>query len=99
MHLYGALNMVVPIDRGAQLTGPNGWCGGGWTAPAPGSYQYPEVKNGAPVAPCYLPAGRNLYDIKAPADGCPRRRDNHGEGGILPLMSLLGGGSGRRVGT
>src|SRR5262249_45623083 len=40
LHPYGELNMVVPIDRGALLAGPNGWRGGGWTAPAPGSHHY-----------------------------------------------------------
>jgi hypothetical protein len=69
LHPYGELNMVVPIDQGVVLAGPNGWCGAGWTAPAPGSHHYPEVKNGALIALFYLPAGRISYDIEAPADG------------------------------
>jgi hypothetical protein len=69
LHPYGELNMAVPIDRGAVLSGPNGRCGAGRTAPAPGSHHYPEVKNGALIALIYLPAGRISYDIKAPADG------------------------------
>ena len=72
LHPYGEVNMVIPIDRGALLAGPNGWCGAGWTAPAPGSHHYPEVKNGALIALFYLPAGRISYDIKAPADDCVR---------------------------
>ena len=63
-HPYGELNMVVPIDPGAQLMGPNGWSGPGWTAPAPGSHHYPEVRNGALIALFYLPAGRISYDIR-----------------------------------
>jgi hypothetical protein len=67
-HPYGELNMVVPLNDGAFLAGPNGWCGAGWTAPAPGSHHYPEVKGGALIALFYLPAGRISYNIKAPAD-------------------------------
>lgn len=63
-HPYGELNMVVPVDEGAVLAGPNGWCGAGWTAPAPGSHHYPEVKGGALIALFYLPAGRISYNIK-----------------------------------
>ena len=68
-HPYGEFNMVVPLDEGAALAGPNGWCGGGWTAPAPGSHHYPEAKGGAVIALFYLPAGRISYDIEAPATG------------------------------
>ena len=32
-HPYGEFNMVVPLNDGAALAGPNGWCYGGWTAP------------------------------------------------------------------
>jgi uncharacterized protein DUF4863 len=63
-HPYGELNMVVPIDPGAQLAGPNGWSGAGWTAPGPGSRHYPEVRGGALIALFYLPAGRISYDIE-----------------------------------
>jgi hypothetical protein len=63
-HPYGELNMVVPIDPGAQLLGPNGWSGAGWTAPGPGSHHYPEVRGGALIALFYLPAGRISYDIE-----------------------------------
>lgn len=63
-HPYGELNMVVPIDPGAQLMGPNGWSSAGWTAPGPGSHHYPEVQGGALIALFYLPAGRISYDIK-----------------------------------
>jgi hypothetical protein len=62
-HPYGELNMVVPLDPTAQLAGPQGWCGAGWTAPAPGSHHYPEVRGGALIALFYLPAGRISYDI------------------------------------
>ncbi|MQY40208.1 hypothetical protein SRB17_82390 [Streptomyces sp. RB17] len=62
-HPYGELNLVAPIDPGAQLVGPNGWQGAGWTAPAPGSHHYPEVRGGALIALFYLPAGRISYDI------------------------------------
>ena len=65
-HPYGEFNMVVPLDDGAALAGPNGWCYGGWTAPAPGSHHYPEAKGGAVIALFYLPAGRISYDMKAP---------------------------------
>ncbi|MEU9446032.1 DUF4863 family protein [Streptomyces sp. NPDC048304] len=65
-HPYGELNLVVPIDPGAELVGPNGWQGPGWTAPAPGSHHYPEVRGGALIALFYLPAGRISYDIRPP---------------------------------
>lgn len=60
-HPYGEFNMVVPLNEGAALGGPNGWCDGGWTAPAPGSHHYPEAKGGAVIALFYLPAGRISY--------------------------------------
>ena len=60
-HPYGELNMVVPVDEGALLAGPNGWSGPGWTAPAPGSHHYPEVMGGALIALFFLPAGRIRY--------------------------------------
>jgi hypothetical protein len=63
-HPYGEINMVVPLDDGAVLAGPLGWRGAGWTAPAPGSHHYPEVKGGAVIALFYLPAGRISYDIR-----------------------------------
>jgi hypothetical protein len=66
-HPYGELNMVVPLNDGAQLAGPNGWRGHGWTAPAPGSHHYPEVRGGAVIALFYLPAGRISYNYRAPA--------------------------------
>lgn len=65
-HPYGEINMVVPIDPDAQLMGPSGWQGPGWTAPAPGSHHYPEVRSGALIALFYLPAGRISYDITPP---------------------------------
>ncbi|REG49111.1 uncharacterized protein DUF4863 [Paraburkholderia sp. BL6669N2] len=65
-HPYGEFNLVVPIDTGATLAGPNGWCYGGWTAPAPGSHHYPEVKGGAVIALFFLPSGRIAYDIEPP---------------------------------
>jgi hypothetical protein len=65
-HPYGELNMVVPLSEGAALAGPNGWCYGGWTSPAPGSHHYPEAKGGAIIALFFLPAGRISYAIKAP---------------------------------
>lgn len=67
-HPYGEINMVVPLNEGAQLMGPNGWCGSGWTAPAPGSHHYPEAKGGSLIALFYLPAGRISYDIEPPED-------------------------------
>jgi hypothetical protein len=66
LHPYGEFNLVVPLNEGAALAGPNGWCYGGWTAPAPGSHHYPEVKGGAVIALFFLPAGRISYNIKAP---------------------------------
>ena len=63
-HPYGEFNMVVPLDEGAALAGPNGWCYGGWTAPAPGSHHFPETKGGAVIALFFLPAGRISYDVK-----------------------------------
>jgi hypothetical protein len=62
-HPYGEFNMVIPLNEGAALAGPNGWCHGGWTAPAPGSHHYPEGKRGAVIALFFLPAGRIAYDI------------------------------------
>jgi hypothetical protein len=60
-HPYGEFNMVVPLNEGAALAGPNGWCHGGWTAPGPGSHHYPEAKDGAVIALFFLPAGRIAY--------------------------------------
>ena len=65
-HPYGELNLVVPLDEGAQLMGLQGWQGAGWTAPDPGSAHYPEVKGGRLIALFYLPAGRISYDVEAP---------------------------------
>jgi Domain of unknown function (DUF4863) len=65
-HPYGELNLVVPIDKGAEIKGLQGWQGAGWTAPDPGSRHYPEVRGGALIALFYLPAGRISYDFKAP---------------------------------
>lgn len=67
-HPDGEFNMVVPINQGAALAGPNGWCYGGWTAPPPGSHHYPEAKGGAVIALFFLPGGRISYDIKPPGD-------------------------------
>lgn len=64
-HPYGEINMVVPLDPGAELGGPRGWQGAGWTAPDPGSHHYPEVRGGAVIALFFLPAGRISYDIVA----------------------------------
>jgi len=66
LHPYGELNLVVPLDEGAALAGPNGWCYGGWTAPAPGSHHFPEVKGGAVISLTFLPAGRIAFDVKPP---------------------------------
>jgi len=60
-HPYGEFNMVVPVDAGAALNGPNGWSTGGWTAPAPGSHHYPEARGGAVIALFFLPSGRISY--------------------------------------
>ena len=65
-HPYGEFNLVVSLNEGAALAGPNGWCYGGWTAPAPGSHHYPEAKGGAIIAFFFLPAGRISYNVKAP---------------------------------
>jgi len=62
-HPYGEINLVVPLTRGAQLKGLQGWQGPGWTAPDPGSRHYPEVRGGAVIALFYLPAGRISYDL------------------------------------
>jgi hypothetical protein len=66
-HPYGELNVVIPIDDGAELKGLQGWQGPGWTAPDPGSRHYPEVKGGALIALFYLPAGRISYDFNVPS--------------------------------
>jgi hypothetical protein len=60
-HPYGEFNMVIPLNPGAALNGPNGWCFGGWTAPSPGSHHYPEAKDGAVIALFFLPSGRISY--------------------------------------
>lgn len=70
-HPYGELNMVIPLNEGAQLAGPNGWCGAGWTAPSPGSHHYPEVRGGAVIALFFLPAGRISYNIAPPVEKTP----------------------------
>lgn len=67
VHPYGELNLVVPLDEGAALMGPNGWCEAGWTAPAPGSHHYPEARGGAVIALFFLPAGRIAYPATVPA--------------------------------
>jgi hypothetical protein len=66
-HPYGELNLVVPLNKGAQLKGLQGWQGPGWTAPDPGSRHYPEVRGGAVIALFYLPAGRISYDFQPPS--------------------------------
>jgi hypothetical protein len=66
-HPYGELNLVVPIDAGAELKGLQGWQGPGWTAPDPGSRHFPEVRGGAVIALFYLPAGRISYDFDPPS--------------------------------
>ncbi|KAA0996158.1 DUF4863 family protein [Paraburkholderia panacisoli] len=66
LHPYGEINLVVPLNGGAALAGPNGWCYGGWTAPAPGSHHFPEVKGGALISLTFLPAGRIAFDVKPP---------------------------------
>ena len=66
-HPYGELNLVVPLTKGAELMGLQGWQGPGWTAPDPGSRHYPEVRGGAVIALFYLPAGRISYDFDTPA--------------------------------
>jgi len=66
LHPYGEFNMVVPLNEGAALAGPNGWCSAGWTAPAPGSHHYPEVRGGAVIAFFFLPAGRISYNVMPP---------------------------------
>jgi hypothetical protein len=66
LHPYGEINLVVPLNEGAALAGPNGWCYGGWTAPAPGSHHFPEVKGGAVVSLTFLPAGRIAFAVKPP---------------------------------
>lgn len=63
-HPYGELNMVIPLNKEAELAGPSGWCHAGWTAPAPGSAHYPETRGGAIIALFFLPAGRISYDVK-----------------------------------
>lgn len=60
-HPYGEFNLVVPLNEGAALNGPNGWCFGGWTAPPPGSFHFPEAKGGAVIALFFLPSGRISY--------------------------------------
>jgi hypothetical protein len=63
-HPYGEINLVVPLNEGAALAGPNGWCHGGWTVPAPGSQHFPEVKGGAVVSLTFLPAGRIAFGVQ-----------------------------------
>jgi hypothetical protein len=66
LHPYGEFNLVVPLNEGAALAGPNGWCHGGWTAPAPGSHHFPEVRKGAVTSLTFLPAGRIAFNVKPP---------------------------------
>lgn len=70
-HPYGEFNMVVPLNAGAALGGPNGWCEAGWTAPGPGSHHYPEAKGGAVIALFFLPAGRIAYHAPPEAKESP----------------------------
>jgi hypothetical protein len=67
-HPYGEINLVAPLDPGAELRGPNGWQGAGWTAPDPGSRHFPETRGGALIALFYLPAGRIAYDVRPSAE-------------------------------
>ena len=60
-HPYGEINLMVPLNEGAALAGPDGWCHGGWTAPAPGSGHFPEVKGGGVISLTILPAGRIVF--------------------------------------
>lgn len=71
-HPYGEFNMMVPLNPGAALNGPNGWCHAGWTAPAPGSHHYPEAKGGAVIALFFLPAGRIAYHPEPHSEGLAR---------------------------
>jgi Domain of unknown function (DUF4863) len=68
LHPYGEFNLVVPLNEGAAIAGPNGWCYVGWTAPAPGSHHFPEVKGGAVISLTFLPAGRIAFDVKPTQD-------------------------------
>ncbi|WP_341352688.1 DUF4863 family protein [Paraburkholderia hospita] len=61
LHPYGEIYLVVSLNKGAALAGPNGW-----TPPAPGSHHFPEVKGGAVVSRTFLPAGRIAFDVKPP---------------------------------
>lgn len=67
-HVYGEINMVVPLTEGATLMGPRGWQGPGWTSLEPESHHYPEIIGGEMIALFYLPAGRISYDIQPPED-------------------------------
>lgn len=64
MHPYGEINLVIPLSPRAELAGPLGWRGCGWTVPGPGSHHVPEVRGGALIALFYLPAGRISYDVE-----------------------------------
>ena len=66
LHPYGEFNLVVPLNEGAALAGPNGWCHGGWTVPAPASHHFPEVTGGAVISLTFLPAGRIAFDVTPP---------------------------------
>ncbi len=66
LHPYGEFNLVIPLNEGAAIAGPNGWCYGGWTAPAPGSHHFPEAKGGAVISLTFLPAGRIAFDVEPP---------------------------------
>lgn len=52
---------MVPISDGAELLGPNGWIGKGWTSPGPGSEHFPSARGGEVVSLFFLPAGRIAY--------------------------------------
>lgn len=67
-HPYGEINLVVPLDEGAQSTGLQGWQGAGWTAPDPGSRHYPEVRGGAVNALFYLPLVEFRTIFRLPPD-------------------------------
>ncbi|MFZ6647973.1 DUF4863 family protein [Undibacterium sp. TJN25] len=66
LHPYGEFNLAVPLNEGAALAGPGGWCHGGWTAPGPGSHHFPEAKGGTVISLTFLPAGRISFDAKPP---------------------------------
>ncbi|MGF6427809.1 hypothetical protein ABIE91_003029 [Bradyrhizobium elkanii] len=79
-HPYGELNLVVPLNKWAELKGLQGWQGPGWTAPDPGSRHYPrsEAARLSICSTCRLDASHTISRLP------PDHRTAHRQPGGAP---------------